>query len=88
MSNSKPQGKNKSYSKLRGKIREKYGTQEPFAEDMGMHPSTLSGRLSKKTDFTAPEIEKACELLELTYADIPEYFFYPMMCKVAQIPEA
>ena len=88
MSSSKSRKKNESYRKLRGKIREKYGTQEPFAQDMGMHPSTLSGRLSKKTDFTGPEIEKACELLDLTYADIPEYFFYPMMCKVAQIPEA
>lgn len=64
-----------SFSKLRGRIREKFGTQEPFAVAMDMSPATLSGKLTEKTEWTKSEIEKACKLLDIRVEKIHEYFF-------------
>lgn len=47
-----------SYAKLRGKIREVYGTQEAFAEAIGLSKAGLSMRLNNKIKWTADEIEK------------------------------
>lgn len=62
-------------SKLRGRIREKFGTQEAFAEAVGMSHTTLSAKLNGKTDWKRQEIEDACRLLDISAADIPLYFF-------------
>ena len=62
-------------SKLRGRIREKFGTQEAFAEAMNMSHTTLSAKLNGKTDWKRQEIENACRLLGVSAADIPLYFF-------------
>lgn len=64
-----------NYSKLRGAIREKFGTQAAFAHAMPMHPTTLSAKLSGKTDWTRQEIETASALLGLSYEEMPAYFF-------------
>lgn len=64
-----------SYPKLRGAIREKFGTQEAFAEALKVHPATLSAKLSGKTDWTRKEIETTCLLLGLSGEDINAYFF-------------
>lgn len=64
-----------SYSKLRGKIKEKFGRQDLFAEAMEMHNSTLSAKLTKRSDWTRTEMEKACILLGISYDEIPSYFF-------------
>lgn len=63
------------YSKLRGKIREVYGTQFDFAEAMGMSAVSLSEKLNNKTQFTQKEIDEACELLQIKKEEIPIYFF-------------
>ena len=63
------------YPKLRGKIREVYGTQSEFARAMGKDPSTISAKLSDKTDWTREEIEQVCVLLDIPLADIGKYFF-------------
>lgn len=62
-------------SKLRGRIREKFSTQEAFAEAVGMANTTLSAKLNGKTDWKRQEIEDACRLLDISAADIPLYFF-------------
>ena len=64
-----------SYPKLRGAIREKFGTQEAFAKAMEMHPATLSAKLSGKTDWSRLEIEGASRLLGLKADEIHAYFF-------------
>lgn len=64
-----------SFSKLRGRIREKFGTQEAFAVAMDMSPATLSCKLTDKTEWTKSEIEKACKLLDIPVEQIHEYFF-------------
>lgn len=51
------------FARLRGAIREKFGTQAAFAKAMNMHTSTLSSKLRGKTDWTRQEMEDACKLL-------------------------
>ena len=63
------------YSKLRGRIREKYKTQAAFAEKIGISAASLSGKLNEKRDFTNAEVVKSCTVLEISNSDIPEYFF-------------
>lgn len=64
-----------SYAKLKGKIKEMYGTQTAFARAMDMDPSSLSAKLNNKTPWTRDEIEKACELLEIPLTEVYIYFF-------------
>lgn len=64
-----------AYAKLRGRIREKFGTQAAFAKAMDMHPATLSAKLSGKKDWTKQEIERACALLGIPITEVPAYFF-------------
>lgn len=63
------------YSKLSGKITEKYGTQYKFAKAMDLSERSISLKLSGKVEFKQSEIEKACEILEITKKEIVEYFF-------------
>jgi len=63
------------YSKLRGKIKEVFGTQEKFADEMKMSTVTLSAKLNGKVDWTQVEMNLACDLLGVPYDFIPVLFF-------------
>lgn len=63
------------YSRLRGKIREKFGTEAAFAEEMGVSSVTLSSKLNNKKPFTQPEIVKAMGLLDFHRSQIADFFF-------------
>lgn len=63
------------YSKLLGRIIEKYGSQANFSGAMGLSERSLSLKLNSRVGFKQDEIAKACSLLGLTAIDIPEYFF-------------
>ncbi len=63
------------YSKLSGRINEKFGTRSKFATAMGMSERSLSLKLNSKIPFKQPEISKACTLLEIGDTDIYPYFF-------------
>lgn len=63
------------YSKLRGKIKEVFGTQSKFAKAMGLSSVSLSAKLNNTVMFTQDEINKACELLHIPIEFIPVYFF-------------
>lgn len=65
------------YSKIRGKIKEVFGTQSAFAEVMHMSPVSLSEKLNNKVQFSQKEIDKACDMLEIAKEEIPIYFFTP-----------
>ncbi len=73
------------YSKLKGKIVEKYGSNAKFAEDMGWSERTLSLKLNNKVAWKQPEIVRAIELLSLNEEDITRYFF---KLKVQNIEQA
>ena len=65
------------FSKLTGRIVEKFGTRANFAAAAGYTKSQLSDRLNNRVPFPANEIRKLCdpELLDLQLSDIPTYFF-------------
>lgn len=64
-----------NYNKLRGRIREKYGTQEDFAKALGIGTVSLSYKLNNKSEWSQQEINKAVELLRIEDNDIVSYFF-------------
>ncbi len=72
------------YSLLRGKIKEKIGTERDFAAILGITPPALCSRLNNKTDFTPSEILKTQKILLFTKAEIGEYFFTPKVQKSEQ----
>lgn len=63
------------YSKLLGRIVEKYGTQYNFAVALGVSERTLSLKLNHKVRWKDSDIIKALGLLDLKIEDIPDYFF-------------
>lgn len=63
------------YSKLIGRIIEKYGTRKNFAKAMKISPETLSKRLSGKRDFSRDEIYNISSLLEIPFNELEPYFF-------------
>ena len=63
------------YSKLSGKIKEKFDTQGNFSAAMLMSERTLSLKLNNKMPWRQHEILKACELLDISVDEVPLYFF-------------
>ena len=64
-----------NYSKLRGKIKEIFGSEGNFAKAMGFSRATLSAKLNNTVDFSQSEIDKACSLLLIDSNSIDKYFF-------------
>lgn len=64
-----------NYSKLRGRIREKFGAEGRFADAMGMSKQTLSAKLNNRIQFIQDEIRLACSLLDIPTDEIAAYFF-------------
>ena len=63
------------YRRLLGRIVEVFGTQYSFAEAMGLSEHSLSVKLNNRRYFKQSEIQKACELLNITPAEVSDYFF-------------
>lgn len=64
-----------NYSKLLGKITEKYGTQMVFSKVIGLSEHTLSRKLNCQVGWKQDEIVKVCDALDLSQKDISDYFF-------------
>lgn len=63
------------YSKLRGRIKEKFDTLGAFANALGIDRVSLSQRLNHHLCFSQMEMLRASELLEFPVEEIPEFFF-------------
>lgn len=63
------------FSKLRGRIKEIYGTQTSFAVAMLMNEATLSNKLNNNVEFSPKEIYRASILLCIDLTDLKPYFF-------------
>ncbi len=63
------------YSRLSGKIVEKYGTQYNFAIAMKLSERSLSLKLNGKVGWKDSEIWKAIQLLDIPVEKIHLYFF-------------
>lgn len=65
------------HSKLAGRIKEKYGSQDALARELGWPPSKLSNRMRNKVQFDTDEIYTliAPECLDIDPREIELYFF-------------
>ena len=64
-----------SYRKLRGRIIEKYGSQDNYAKVLGISRNSLSKKLNCKSGFSQADIKKWAELLDIDSSQYGEYFF-------------
>ena len=64
-----------NYSKLRGRIIEKFGTQGCFSKRLGVSERTLSLKLNNRIFFSQDEIAKISDLLGINSDEIQDYFF-------------
>lgn len=63
------------YSKLRGRIIEKFETIGNFADVIGISRSSFSMKLNNSSEFSQYEIKKISEKLEIPKNEIEVYFF-------------
>lgn len=65
------------FSKLRGRIKEKLGSEAKFAEKLDISPASLSSKFNNKSDFTASEISRATDedVLNIPLDEIGINFF-------------
>ena len=63
------------FDKLRGRIKEVFGSEKAFAEAMGIAPSGMSARLNGSIYFDSAEMHRAKELLGITDEEFTVYFF-------------
>ena len=63
------------YSKLKGRIKEKFGTQKAFAKAIGITEAALSHKLTGVNCFKQDDIYRAISALGITEDLVSEYFF-------------
>lgn len=65
------------FDKVRGRIREKLGSEAKFAEKLGISTASLSSKFNNRSDFSSSEISRATDedVLDITVEEIEEYFF-------------
>ena len=63
------------YTKLRGRIKERFGTETAFAKAVYMNRTSLSLRLTGLREFTQGQILLFANALEIPYCLIGDYFF-------------
>ncbi len=73
-----------SYAKLKGKIKEVFGTIQAFADAMDKDVSTISAKLNNKSTWKREDIELACKLLQIPIEDVYLYFFTEKVGKTQQ----
>lgn len=64
-----------TYAKLRGRIKEKFGTETRFATALGVSLVTVSKKLNGSVQFTMKDIEKWCNNLGIPIEEAGAYFF-------------
>ena len=72
---------NFDYSKLRGKIKEKFGSEIKLSKKMELSPTSISYRLNNKVEFSSSEMYKLITLLDVPGSEIKDYFFKEKVCK-------
>ena len=70
------------YSKLKGRIVEKFNTQSRFASENGLSDRSMSLKLNNGIGLSQEEIISWCELLEIPTEEIPLYFFNQKVSKM------
>ena len=62
-------------SKIRGKIREMFGTEKKFSKAVGISRSALSAKLNNNSEINRDEMLKMIDLLKIKKEEIFEIFF-------------
>lgn len=63
------------YDKLRGRIVEKFGSQNKFANALDTTTITVSNRMTGKTGFSQEDIEQWSQMLDIDPSEYGAYFF-------------
>lgn len=65
------------FSKLRGRVKEKLGSESKFASKLDISIASLSSKINNKSDFTISEISRASDkdVLDIPLNEIGIYFF-------------
>ena len=63
------------YRKLKGRIVEKFGTQEKFAQHIGKSTVTVSQKLNCYKGFSQKDIEEWAKALDISKNEYSAYFF-------------
>lgn len=63
------------YPRLRGRIREILVTQGRLAERLGISQTSLTNKLTGRTEFNRDEIIRIVDLLNIPKSEVYDYFF-------------
>lgn len=63
------------YSKLRGRIIEKYGSQLEFSKALGVSNVSVSYKLNCHTGFSREDIENWSNILDIPAVDYGSFYF-------------
>lgn len=63
------------YSKLRGRIIEKYKTIGNFCDKFGITQTAMGDKLHNRARFKQTDIIKIMKLLDIKQEEIPEFFY-------------
>lgn len=63
------------FSKLRGKIKEKLGSESEYAKLLNLSNSSISAKLQSQVPFSLKEIEITINRLDIPVVEIYDYFF-------------
>lgn len=69
------------YNKLRGRIKEKLGTEGAFAKAIGRSHNYITKVFQGKTFFTQADVCKSADVLDIEQDKIGLYFFTPLVHK-------
>lgn len=69
------------YSRLKGKIVERYGTCKNFAEETNQSISSVTLKLNGKREMKTKEIFAWANYLGIQDAELSDYFFTPDVAK-------
>ena len=64
-----------TYAKLRGRIKEKFGTETRFATALGVSLVTVSKKLNGTVQFTMKDMKKWSNILGIPTEEVGDYFF-------------
>lgn len=64
-----------AYDKLRGRIVEKFGSQDAFAKALGVSKQSVSKKMNGKTMFDQRDILGWSQLLDINLDEISAFYF-------------
>lgn len=70
-----------NYCALRGKIKERFGSETAFASAIGMNRSTFSQKINNQSEFSQQDMYQIMSALNEGYEKVGLYFFTPMVTK-------